>query len=295
MVQTRSRTKGNADSAPDASTSQKTTISKRHETKGSTTKAVNGEAEADRHRQTPTNAGSTSENAAGVEKVQILLDKYGQRPLGDMICDDWPSSQVVMVHIMNALLSSTRISHDIAHRTLKCLVNEGYYDLKTLESSSWQARTEILTQGGYTHYRERTATFLGDLSELMQGEYGALTSIGSNHTALWAYIASDNNPSKLLPLDVKGDNARRTLVNKLKAIKDLGPVGCDIFVGTIQAFFPHVSPFLDKRNCQTAEKIGLRGDAGELYALVGKDPEKMARLHQALTTVRLDKREHELK
>ncbi|KAJ6439198.1 hypothetical protein O9K51_08610 [Purpureocillium lavendulum] len=234
MVQTRSQTKGNADSAPDASTSPKTTISKRRETKGSTTKAVNGEAEADRHRQTPTNAGPTSENAAGVEKVQILLDKYGQRPLGDVIRDDWPSSQVVMVHIMNALLSSTRISHDIAHRTLKCLVNEGYHDLKTLESSSWQARTEILTRGGYTHYRERTATFLGDLSELMQGEY-------------------DNNASKLLPSDVKGDDARRTLVNKLKAIKGLGPVG------------------------------------------LGKDPEKMARLHQALTTVRLDKREHELK
>lgn len=37
---------------------------------------------------------------------------------------------------------STRISHNIAHRALKCLVDEEYHDLKVLESSSWQARTE---------------------------------------------------------------------------------------------------------------------------------------------------------
>lgn len=275
MVQTRAQTKGNANPAPEAPTSNKRTTSKRSGTEVAPGIGVNEEAEPGQHHQTTTNASSTTANATRVDKVQILLDKYGQRPLADVIREEWPSSMVVMVHIMNALLSSTRISHNIAHRALKCLVDEEYHDLKVLESSSWQARTEVLTRGGYTHYRERTATFLGDLSELMHGEY-------------------DNDASKMLPSDVNGDDARRTLVDKLKAVKGLGPVGCDIFLGTIQGFYPHVAPFLDKRNCQTAEDIGLGGDAGELFDLVGKDPDKMARLHEALTTVRLDKQEHKL-
>lgn len=96
----------------------------------------------------------------------------------------------------------------------------------------------------------------------------------------------------MLHADVNGDDARRTLVDKLKAVKGLGPVGCDIFLGTIQGF--HVAPFLDKRNCQTAEDIGLGGDTGEIFDLVEKDPDKMARLNEALTAVRLDKQEHKL-
>ena len=104
---------------------------------------------------------------------------------------------------------------------------------------------------------------------------------------------SDNDASRILP---SGDgNPRETLSKRLKTIKGVGPMGCDIFLGAIQGFFPDVAPFMVKRNFETAEKIGLVGDTEELFALVDRDPEKMARLHEALTTVRLDKKEHELK
>lgn len=106
------------------------------------------------------------------QRLHHILEKHKKTPLQQLIDENWPASNIVMVHILNALLSSTRISHHIASATLECLVDEDYHDLKALHESSWQQRTEILTKGGYTHYRERTATYLGDLADLMRQKYG---------------------------------------------------------------------------------------------------------------------------
>jgi hypothetical protein len=292
MVQTRAQTKGKPASAAEGPKTERPTTSKT---------SVDGEGAkaTGRHEERAKTATTNSDKNSQRQKVQLLLDKYGRPPLADVVRGDWPSSSVVTVHILNALLSSTRISHEIAHETLKCLVDEGYHNLGTLRDSSWEARTEVLTRGGYTHYRERTATYLGDLSELMQSEHGAYL-----HFLLMPFFfffscrrkidtIPDNDASRILPSG--DDNPRETLSKRLKAIKGLGPMGCDIFLGTIQGFFPDVAPFMVKRNFETAEKIGLVGDTDELFALVDRDPEEMARLHEALTTVRLDKKEHELK
>ena len=101
-----------------------------------------------------------------------VLEKYGETPLKDLVDNSWPESQVVMAHILNAMLSSARISHDIARSTLKALLDAKYNDLEVLHKSSWDERTEVLTKGGYVRYRERMANFLGDLMELMKEKYG---------------------------------------------------------------------------------------------------------------------------
>jgi hypothetical protein len=52
-----------------------------------------------------------------------------------------------------------------------------------LKESTWERRTEVLTEGGYTHYREKMATFLGDLVELVEGRYkGDVANILPNKT-----------------------------------------------------------------------------------------------------------------
>lgn len=104
--------------------------------------------------------------------VDSLLKKYGGPPLGGFDAEKLPPSDIVMAHILNALLSSTRISHDIARTTLDTLLDAKYNDLKTLHQTSWDERTELLTKGGYTRYRERMANFLGDLLDLMEKKYG---------------------------------------------------------------------------------------------------------------------------
>jgi hypothetical protein len=109
-----------------------------------------------------------------VKKLNALISKYGVAPLSDL---DWldPSidraSETVMAHVFNAMLSSSRISHEIARKSLKCVLRAGYHHLKTLHESTWEQRTEVLTEGGYTHYREKTATAFGELAKLMEDKY----------------------------------------------------------------------------------------------------------------------------
>lgn len=82
------------------------------------------------------------------------------------------------------------------------------------------------------------------------------------------------------------------LSDRLKDIKGLGPVGIDIFLGSIQYFYPQVAPFLDKRSKATAQKLGLGDDVEPIYAAIGSDPLKMARMEAALTRVRLEQMEN---
>ncbi|KAL2760289.1 hypothetical protein ACRALDRAFT_1078933 [Sodiomyces alcalophilus JCM 7366] len=202
-----------------------------------------------------------------------VLTEYGGRPLNGLIDEEkTPASNVVMAHILNALLSSARISHDIAMSTLQCLIEEDYHDLNVLKETSWEQRTEILTKGGYAHYRDKTANFLGNLVELMEEKY-------------------DNDASNMLPRDKREDEARKALRERVQEVKGIGQVGSDIFLGSIQNFFPNVAPFLDNRSRKTAHNIGLGDDLDDIFKAVGSDVARMAELEVALTKIRLDKRE----
>jgi hypothetical protein len=111
-------------------------------------------------------------------KTSMLLSSpYAVLPLSDVGLTDpeSPTAETMLAHLYNAILSSTRISHRIAHKTLKFLVEEEYHNLRTLNESTWQQRTETLTRGGYTHYREKTASFMGELGEYIRDELGKLS------------------------------------------------------------------------------------------------------------------------
>ena len=116
-------------------------------------------------------------------RVDNVLSKYGEPPLKGLVNEKLPASQFVLAHILNALLSSTRISHTLAAKTLSCLVDENYHDIHVLHKTSWQERTEVLTAGGFTHYREKTATYLGDLAELIKTKYGK----SLRASTIWTY------------------------------------------------------------------------------------------------------------
>ena len=72
------------------------------------------------------------------------------------------------------MLTSARISHKLAYQSLQCLIEAGYHEIERLKKSTWQERTEVLTKGGYTRYREKTATALGELADLVEKKYGVL-------------------------------------------------------------------------------------------------------------------------
>jgi hypothetical protein len=85
-----------------------------------------------------------------------------------------------------------------------------------------------------------------------------------------------------------GAKFRSILTDRLKEIKGLGPVGCDIFLGTIQGFYPKIAPYLDQRNLDLAKKLGLTDDLEALFKTLHSNAKDMARLQEALTSERLD-------
>lgn len=72
------------------------------------------------------------------------------------------------------MLTSARISHELAYQTLACVIEAGYHRLDVLKKGTWTERTELLTKGGYTRYREKTATALGKLAKFIDERYGKL-------------------------------------------------------------------------------------------------------------------------
>ena len=108
-------------------------------------------------------------------KLDTLLSKYGVHPLQDtgLSRQNEATPETVLSLLYLAMLTSARISHELAYRSVQCLIEAGYHQIETLKKSTWQERTEVLTKGGYTRYREKTATALGELAEFIEKEYGA--------------------------------------------------------------------------------------------------------------------------
>lgn len=116
----------------------------------------------------------TKTSGTSVAKVHDILSKYGTLPLSDIGLKQATvaTPETVLAFVFNAMLTSARISHELAYKSVKFLIEAGYHDIHTLKQSSWQERTEVLTRGGYTRYREKTATALGELADYILGQYG---------------------------------------------------------------------------------------------------------------------------
>ena len=114
------------------------------------------------------------EKPADIAKVHDILSKYGALPLSDIGLKQASEAtpETILAFIFHAMLTSARISHELAYKSVKCLIEAGYHDVYTLKNSSWQKRTEVLTEGGYTRYREKTATALGELADFVLEQYG---------------------------------------------------------------------------------------------------------------------------
>ncbi|EXJ57175.1 hypothetical protein A1O7_07522 [Cladophialophora yegresii CBS 114405] len=224
-------------------------------------------------QQKPKPKPKQNQKKSSNKKVDRLIQQYANLPLSDTDLENPgnPTADTVLALLLHAILSSTRVSHAIAGKTTSLVIKAGYHNLDVLKKSTWEERTEVLTEGGYTHYREKTATFLGELAELVEGKYdGDLNAIPKT---------ASQDPKKIRA--------------ELKTIKGLGDVGIDIFFTTAQHVWPCLAPWIDPRSLTTAEKIGLGNDVQALWNDVGEDPEAMCKLACALMDVRLEKRESE--
>jgi endonuclease III len=143
------------------------------------------------------------------------------------------------------MLSSTRISADIAVRAARELFEAGWRTPERMLDSTWQQRVDALGRGSYRRYDESTATKLEELSRMVLDEYGG----------------------DLRRIRPSGRNAVDDLAKTIASFPRIGPTGARIFSREIQDVWPEVRPYFDDRALKSAEKLELPTDPKKLADL----------------------------
>ncbi|RHZ51387.1 uncharacterized protein CDV56_105004 [Aspergillus thermomutatus] len=208
-------------------------------------------------------------------KVHKTIEEFGRQPLEGTSLAKEPltaSPDTVLAMVIDAMLKSRPISHDLSQRAVNRIIDEGYHDIRKLGESSWEERTMVLKEGGYNRYREQGATNLGDLADFINGQY-------------------DGDLNNLLR---KAGNDRKKTRDLIKEIKGLGDLGVDLFLNNVQSVWPSMAPFVDARSLKTADEIGISTDLEAIYESLDRDSMRMSRLANGLSHVRLDKKQREV-
>ena len=134
----------------------------------------------------------------------------------------------------------------------------------------------MLTEGGYTRYREKTATALGELAELIESRYAGDAS---------GIVRGEGDE-----VGLEGEEKRKRVAERLREIKGLGPLGVELFFETAQAVWPSLGPFVGQRNLKALREMGVEESVESIWEGLGRDGGKMARLCAAVAGARLEGR-----
>lgn len=182
---------------------------------------------------------------SGQSVVDELLREHGTRyaEAAGIKLADKPSPLFQLLVL--TMLSSTRISADIAVKAARQLFEAGWRTPEKMLESTWQQRVDALGRGSYRRYDESTATKLEELSRMVLDEYGG----------------------DLRRIRPSGENAVDDLVRAIASFPRIGPTGARIFCREVQDVWPEVRPYFDDRALKSADKLGLPTDPGRLADL----------------------------
>jgi hypothetical protein len=161
-----------------------------------------------------------------------------------------------------AMLASAPISAEIAVGAARELSAAGYRTPRAMRAAGWQDRVDALGRGHYRRYDESTATRLGDGASLLCERW--------------------RGDLRRLRDEARGDV--RTVTALLTEFPGIGPAGAGIFLREVQAVWPSVGPYVDRRVLAGAAKVGLPGQPDALAGLAGS-AQRLARLAAALVRV----------
>ncbi|MDN5698760.1 MAG: endonuclease [Kocuria sp.] len=196
--------------------------------------------------------------------VNKLLNEHGQTYAQEagISLKDTPAPLFHLLVLANLL--STRISANIAVATAHELVASGFTTPEKMRDATWQQRVDALGRGGYRRYDERTSTMLGDGATLLLDHYGGDLRRLRDHS-----------------------ESPKDMLKRLQEFPGIGPTGAAIFAREVQAVWPEMAPFFDKKALDGARKLGLPENSTDLAALV---PDKqLPHLASALVRVALDR------
>lgn len=110
------------------------------------------------------------------DEVHMVANSYGYLPLSHTPMDEAtrmkPTPDTVLAMVIDALVKSRPMSHQLAQSTVARLVEDYYHNIDKLSATTWEERADLLRQVGYNRYRKQCATNLGDLSEFVVEKYG---------------------------------------------------------------------------------------------------------------------------
>lgn len=198
--------------------------------------------------------------------VETLLDRAGQTYAAEagITLKDTPAPLYQLLVL--ATLLSARISAGVAVAAARELFAAGFTTPKKMRDATWQQRVDALGRGHYRRYDERTSTMLGDGAVLVLDRYGGdLRRLGEK---------AGYEPDKVRAL--------------LTDVPGIGNVGADIFLREVQAVWPKLRPFVDKRVADGARQLDLPTSPDALAKLVAD--QDLSRLSAALVRVSLDKK-----
>ncbi|CUH33739.1 hypothetical protein JSE7799_01008 [Jannaschia seosinensis] len=197
--------------------------------------------------------------------VRALIEHQGQlysEEIGASIARDTP--QELFHWLIGTLMLSARIDSGLAVASAAKLREAGLHKIDTILDADDDRLVEVLTEGGYTRYREVTTGYLKD-------------------TAAWAKEEFDGD------LRVLRDRAEDAdaLLEALQGAKGLGQTGAAIFARETQLVWDMLYPRADGPALDAARDLGLPTEAEALRDLAG-GRETFTRLIAALTRAALD-------
>ncbi|GAB3555703.1 hypothetical protein GCM10027344_00100 [Spelaeicoccus albus] len=144
-----------------------------------------------------------------------------------------------------ALLLSARIGSDIAVAGARELFASGYRTPQKMRDAGWKERVAALGRAHYRRYDERASTALGNGATMLIDEYGG-----------------DLRKLRL------ASTGREQMLGRLQEFPGIGPTGSSIFCREVQAVWPELAPFADRKVQDGAERLGLPGEAAKLGKFV---------------------------
>lgn len=108
--------------------------------------------------------------------IRSVIKDYGEPPLAGTGLGESSelkaTPEVVLAMVMDAMVKSRPISHNLTWKTTNRLINEDYHNIDVLSNTTWEGRANVLREGGYSRYREQCSTNLGALADLVTERYG---------------------------------------------------------------------------------------------------------------------------
>jgi hypothetical protein len=199
------------------------------------------------------------------DQVGELLDRHGRTFAAEagITLRDKPAPLCQLLVL--TLLLSVRIKAEIAVAAAGELFRAGWRTPAALRESSWQQRVDALGRAHYKRYDEGTATNVGKAADLLR----------------------DRWRDDLRRMRAEADGDTRTLHKLITEFPRIGETGAHIFCREVQAVWPELRPYFDRRALAGAERLGLPADPAALAGLVSESD--LARLAAALVRADLEK------